>query len=211
MEVFGLTCVAGKEKGKPILSFCLVVVLLPAMRAIITIDPDSFFPKDVFPAVANQEKSYTQFLLHQYFSNLKVLNAIHCIQTVLTIRAPAVLTNFAIEPLFFGSLAKHGLVLQRQSFKLSFKSESSHIIWRRRLQITDSGGTFSILVLLKISVPKGDDLTMSGPLSFLYNKRSSDKVLRFADNYPRAATVNFLRRNSSQTSTTTRKRVKSKV
>ena len=125
MEVFGPTCVAGKEKGKPILSFCLVVVLLPAMRAIITIDPDSFFPKDVFPAVANQEKSYTQFLLHQYFSNLKILNAIHCSQTVLTIRAPAVLTNFAIEPLFFGSLAKHGLVLQRQSFKLSFKSESS--------------------------------------------------------------------------------------
>ena len=122
------SCVAGKEKGKPILSFCLVVVLLPAMRAIITIDPDSFFPKDVFPAVASQEKSYTQFLLHQYFSNLKILNAIHCIQTVLTIRAPAVLTNFAIEPLFFGSLAKHGLVLQRQSFQLSFKSESSHII-----------------------------------------------------------------------------------
>ena len=121
-----LCCREGK--GKPILSFCLVVVLLPAMRAIITIDPDSFFPKDVFPAVASQEKSYTQFLLHQYFSNLKVLNAIHCIQTVLTIRAPAVLTNFAIEPLFFGSLAKHGLVLQRQSFKLSFKSESSHII-----------------------------------------------------------------------------------
>ena len=128
MEVFEPTCVARKEKGKPILSFCLVVVLLPAMRAIITIDPDSFFPKDVFPAVANQEKSYTQFLLHQYFSNLKILNAIHCSQTVLTIRAPAVLTNFAIEPLFFGSLAKHGLVLQRQSFKLSFKSESSHII-----------------------------------------------------------------------------------
>ena len=132
MEVFGPTCVAGKEKGKPILSFCLVVVLLPAMRAIITIDPDSFFPKDVFPAVANQEKSYTQFLLHQYFSNLEVLNAIYCIQTVLTItnsiRAPAVLTNFAIEPLFFGSLAKHGLVLQRQSFKLSFKSKSSHVI-----------------------------------------------------------------------------------
>ena len=128
MEVFGPTCVAGKEKGKPILSFCLVVVLLPAMRAIITIDPDSFFPKDVFPAVASQEKSYTQFLLHQYFSNLKISNAIHCIQTALTIRAPLVLTNFAIEPLFFGSLAKHGLVLQRQSFKLSFKSESSHII-----------------------------------------------------------------------------------
>ena len=68
---------------------------------------------------------------------LKVLNAIYCIQTVLTItnsiRAPAVLTNFAIEPLFFGSLAKHGLVLQRQSLKLSFKSESSHMIWRRRL------------------------------------------------------------------------------
>ena len=100
--------VFGKEKGKPILSFCLVVVLLPAMRAIITIDPDSFFPKDVFPAVANQEKSYTKCLLHQYFSNIKVLNAIYCIQTVLTIRAPAVLTNFAIEPLFFGSLAKHG-------------------------------------------------------------------------------------------------------
>ena len=67
MEVFRTTCVAGKEKGKPILSFCLVVVLLPAMRAIITIDPDSFFPKDVFPAVASQEKSYTQFLLSNTF------------------------------------------------------------------------------------------------------------------------------------------------
>ena len=101
LEVFGPTCVAGKEKGKPILSFCLVVVLLPAMRAIITIDPDSFFPKDVFPAVASQEKSYTQFLLHQYFSNLEILNAIHCIQTVLTCSANK-FCNRAIVFRFFG-------------------------------------------------------------------------------------------------------------
>ena len=91
----------GRKKGKPILSFCLVVVLLPAMRAIITIDPDSFFPKDVFPAVASQKKSYTQFLLHQYFSNLNIKCNLSCQRGLSSTHDKKIPTEMEVVPRYW--------------------------------------------------------------------------------------------------------------